>query len=259
MQPGELSSSERGNWTVWIGRLALLVILAALIQAPGVGAARAQTREAPPVASEARTIYLVQDAFHTDLVIPRSAFYRAPMPIRRAVARTLAGSWIIVGWGPGWFGRQASGVYHPAPMRVLSGMWTTFIPQTHSQLRMAALFTPSAAPGENPETPKPVVISAAGLDNMIRRINASLKIGPDGGPIVDNEDGAAPGVRLYRSRELYHLAHECNQWAGEVLHAGGLETSYILDLLPGSLEFDLRRHEKEAAPSPDAASGAAGD
>ena len=45
---------------------------------------------------------------------------------------------------------------------------------------------------------------------------------------------------IYRSKEIYHLTHECNHWVSEVLHAGGVRDATLFDVLPQSLDADLK-------------------
>lgn len=218
----------------------------------------ASARDVVVTAPAKTAIYLILSTFHTDLVIPRAAFERAPEPIRRAVAAAPKGDWIIVGWGPGWFGRDLHGSpFHRGPVRTISALWALLVP-THSHVRLTALAAPGVAPGDDFEPARPILVTTAGLDGMIRRINASLVVGPDGGPMRSGEVGVLPGVSLYRSKEIYQLAHECNQWAGEVLRAGGIKTSYLLDLVPGTLNLDLKLHGVDASPAPTVAATAPG-
>src|SRR5271156_3140770 len=62
-----------------------------------------------PSADSPVTIYLVSSAFHSDVIVPRAAFEHAPPLIKAAVDRAADGPWIILGWGPWWFGRDVVG------------------------------------------------------------------------------------------------------------------------------------------------------
>jgi len=195
------------------------------------------------------TIYVVTNATHSDLVIPRAAFSQAPPRIKAVVDKLDGGSWILVGWGPYWFGRsERGGPYHAAPWLMANAAVTLVVPQLRSRVRFVALLAPGPPPRENYNSLTPVRMSALGLEKAIERIDASFETGPDGRPILSDLTGAAPGVLIYRSKEIYHATHECNHWVAEVLNAGGVNTPSILALTPGVLKLDLQVTGAQAGP-----------
>jgi hypothetical protein len=195
------------------------------------------TNEAP--AGEV-TIYVTSGPIHSDIIIPRSAFANASPLMRDVVDNAKGGPWIIFGWGPYWFGRETrGGPYHGQPILGINAIYTTFIPQLHSRLRVAALDEPGPAPLETSTAMVAVRITPEGLQRSIQRIAATIETTRDGAPVLGEQGGEAPGVTMYRSREVYHLTHECNHWVAEVLHAGGVPDRAVLDLLPQSLDADL--------------------
>jgi hypothetical protein len=237
---------------------------------PSSGTVLAETRTAttvePPAASNVGSglstpvpagevlIYAVTNTTHTDLVIPRAAFSQAPPVIKSVVDKLEGGPWIVIGWGPYWFGRsERGGPFHSAPVLMANGGFTLLVPQFRSRLRLAALDQPGPPPREDYDTLIPLKVTTAGLERSIERIDTSFERGPDGGPILSDIKGAAPGVLIYRSREMYHVTHECNHWAAEVLRAGGVNTTAMLDLMPGALRLDLK--VKGAQSGPDVAIG----
>jgi hypothetical protein len=193
-------------------------------------------------------IFVVANPAHSDIIIPRSAFGGAPPLIKSVVDKLDAGPWVIIGWGPYWFGRAETPVYHALPALWAVGAFTLVVPQFRSRIRLAPLAAPGPPPGEQfASTMVSIQIPAAGLERAIERINASFETGPDGGPIPDLA-GVAPGVMLYRSKELYHITHECNHWVAEVLHAGGVKTTPFVDVIPGTLELNLKIAGAKSAP-----------
>jgi len=204
------------------------------------------------------TLYLTADPLHTDLIIPRSAFAHAPSLIKTVVDRTGDRPWILIGWGPYWFGlEQRGGPFHGQPWLGVNAVFTTFVPQPTSRLRVVALDAPGPAPGDTSVSMMAVRISPEGLDRAIQRINATFSVGPDGGPVASDDRGAPPGVSIYKSHEIYHLTHECNHWVSAVLRAGGIRDAALLDLVPQSLNLDLKmsgaksvRRASTAKPSP---------
>jgi hypothetical protein len=188
--------------------------------------------DAHPPSSNEVTLWVALGHVHTDLVIPRAAFAGAPPPLRAAVAKAPPSAWISVGWGPYWFGRHGSGGWIHKLSELQYG-WTLVVPQGWTRLRIAALQAPGPAPEEPLVSLIPLQVSQEQLARALDRINASLEVGQDGKPILGDQYGVAPGVTLYRSKEIYHTLHNCNQWAVEVLHAAGVPTSMPLALTPG--------------------------
>jgi hypothetical protein len=195
----------------------------------------------PPATPAAITIYLVSSIVHSDLVIPRSAFADAPPLLKSVVDRMEGGPWIIVGWGPYWFGRSVpGGPYSATPVMVAHETWSLVVPQLRSRVRVAAITAPGPAPLESVGSIVPIQLPTAGLASMLIRIDATFSRGHDGGPVMSDLKGAAPGVGIYRSNEFYHLTHECNHWIGEVLHAGGVNAAPFLDIAPGMVNLGVR-------------------
>jgi hypothetical protein len=187
------------------------------------------------------TVFITASPIHTDIIIPRSAFANASPMMRKMADEAKGGPWIIIGWGPYWFGRETEGgPYHQQPILGINSIFTTFVPQMSSRLRVAALDEPGPAPLESSTFMLAVPISSDGLQRSLQRIAATLEAAPDGSPLLAEQGGVAPGVTVYRSREIYHAVHSCNHWVAEVLEAGGVHDGVVFDLLPESLYLTLR-------------------
>jgi hypothetical protein len=196
---------------------------------------------APSPAAGEVTVYVTSSPIHSDIIIPRSAFANASPLMRKVVANAKGGPWIIFGWGPYWFGLETKGgPYHDQPILGINSIFTTVIPQQSSRLRVAALDEPGPAPLEGSMVMLAVRVSSEGLQRSIQRIAATIETTPDGAPVLGQQDGAAPGVTIYRSREVYHAVHNCNHWVSEVLEAGGVHDGVAIDLVPESLYLALR-------------------
>jgi hypothetical protein len=232
-----------------IGRFGLLcTVLAASTVLAGVGLAP-QPALSEPLAdatasspsADAVTVYVTSSPIHSDIIIPRSAFANASPLMRKVVADTKGGPWIIFGWGPYWFGLETKGgPYHQQPILGINSIFTTAVPQLSSRLRVAALDEPGPAPLEGSMVTLAVPVSTDGLQRSIQRIEATIETAPDGSPVLAEQAGAAPGVTIYRSREIYHAVHNCNHWVSEVLEAGGVHDGVVFDLVPESLYLALR-------------------
>jgi hypothetical protein len=222
--------------------LAIATILAGACFAPrpALSEPLAEATTSSPSADEV-TIYVTSSPIHSDIVIPRSAFANASPLMRNVVDDAKGGPWIIFGWGPYWFGRETKGgPYSQQPILGIHSIFTTVVPQLSSRLRVAALDQPGPAPLEGSIVMLAVRMSPDGLQRSIQRIAATIQTAPDGSPVLAEQGGAAPGVTIYRSEEIYHATHNCNHWVSEVLETGGVHDGVVFDLVPESLYLALR-------------------
>lgn len=191
--------------------------------------------------AEKVTIYVTSGPIHSDIIIPRSAFANASPFMRKVVDNAKGGPWIIFGWGPYWFGRETrGGPFSHQPVLGVNAVFTTVVPQLSSRLRVAALDQPGAAPLEHSLMMLAIPMTPEGLQRSIERIAATIEPAPDGSPMLGEQGGVAPGVTMYRSKEIYHAAHNCNHWVSEVVDAGGVHDGVMFDLVPESLYLALR-------------------
>ncbi len=251
-----LNQDERRSM---IGRFGLLcTVLAASTVLAGVGLAP-QPALSEPLAdatasspsADAVTVYVTSSPIHSDIIIPRSAFANASPLMRKVVADTKGGPWIIFGWGPYWFGLETKGgPYHQQPVLGINSIFTTAVPQLSSRLRVAALDEPGPAPLEGSMVTLAVPVSTDGLQRSIQRIAATIETAPDGSPVLAEQAGAAPGVTIYRSREIYHAVHNCNHWVSEVLEGGGVHDGVVFDLVPGRCTWPCGRQERPRSRRP---------
>jgi hypothetical protein len=231
-----------GRSGLWCMALAVSTILAGVCLAPQLARSEplADAASSSPSAGEV-TIYVTSSPIHSDIVIPRSAFANASPMMRKVVDDAKGGPWIIFGWGPYWFGRETKGgPYSQQPILGIHSIFTTFVPQLNSRLRVAALDEPGPAPLEGSIVMLAVRMSPDGLQRSIERIAATIQTAPDGSPVLAEQGGAAPGVTIYRSQEIYHATHNCNHWVSEVLETGGVHDGVVFDVVPESLYLALR-------------------
>ena len=218
--------------SLWIAALVLLAMATTPALARDETASPPPAAAAPAASTDSQTIYVVIGVTHSDLVIPRAAFARSPPRVRAAVDQLGEGSWVVVGWGPDWFGRDK--LISP-PGRAAELTWTLLIPQSKSRLRLATVPSPGPAPDNISLSLIPIHLSASALDAAIRRIDRTFTAGPDGGPTVTYRPPGEPNVAIFLSGEHYSIFHECNHWVADVLRSGGLPIPMGLDLLPATL------------------------
>lgn len=210
----------------------LVVVLAILLAMFGVRKPANPALWPTPAAGERITIYMVDNGYHSDLVMPRAALLDEGGPTAKALAAVPAGEWIAVGWGDARFYTEGGFNFR----RAMDGLRALFAPNNPS----VTMFEPlSAAPDRLWRTGViRIEVSQESFEAMAGRINASLKT-RDGMPIAGPR-GVNPQARFFRSPEHFSVLKLCNHWAAGVLNAGGLPIRPVLDTWGSGLAFDLR-------------------
>ncbi|HEY3798968.1 MAG TPA: DUF2459 domain-containing protein [Caulobacteraceae bacterium] len=175
-------------------------------------------------------IFLVDNGFHTDLVLPRDAILRDNGNLADAAEGTTADPWIMVGWGDERFYRATS----PWQDRIPDGL-AAAIGGRPTVVHLEGVW-------ERPDLAwksglHRIVLSHAGLTALLQRADKALLPSESGGLIPVAH---LPNEGFYRSGEPFSLFHLCNHWTGELLNAGGLPVTPVLDTLPAGLVLDLR-------------------
>lgn len=189
----------------------------------------------PPTPSTAVTVYLVDNGFHTDLALPAAALAGHPAGV--AAAAVSRQPWVMVGYGDRRFFIEQG----LSARRVLDGLRALFMPDNPSVLRFDGL---RAAPDRiYADGVKPIRLSPQGLAALVARVDASLARGPGGAP-VPVAGAVDPDSAFFAARAPFSLIHLCNHWTGELLNAGGLPATPVLDTLPAGLKLDLKLRAK---------------
>jgi len=209
-----------------------IVVLLALLAMFGVKKPADPALWPPPSAGERVTVYLVDNGYHANLVLPRARLLAHGGPSARVLATLPPGPWVAVGWGDERFYTE-SGM---SPRRALDGLRALFAPNNPA----VTMFEPLRASPERlwRTGVVRVEVSRAGFEAMAARIDASLKLS-DGAPIPGPR-GPEPDARFFKSAEHFSALKLCNHWAAGVLNAGGLPVRPVLDSWGSGLAFDLR-------------------
>jgi hypothetical protein len=193
-----------------------------------------------PASERGVPVYLLDNGFHSDIVIPRQALAATPGPLTDAIASLDAGDWILVGWGDAKFYVDQS----PIASRLPDGARAFFRPGNRSVL----MLRPETLPPEQaflPEGRRVIVLSPAAIAAMRSRIEASLDLSR-GAPYVAATRPGDP-VRFFASRETFSVLHLCNHWAGEVLNAAGLPIRPVQTLFSAEIGRTLDRAKLDRA------------
>ena len=185
----------------------------------------------PPRPGDAQTIFLVDNGFHTDLVVPRAAIVAHGGPIAAAAGRTGGDPWVMVGWGDARFYEATS----PWQDRILDALRAAL----GGRPTVVHLEGVWGAPDRVFKTGvRRIPVSSAGLAALLARADRAFVLGPDGAPqlIPATRD---PYEAFFRSGEGFSLLHLCNHWTAELLNAAGLPTTPVLDTVPAGLVLDL--------------------
>jgi uncharacterized protein (TIGR02117 family) len=186
----------------------------------------------PPHPADAQAIFLIDNGFHSDLIIPRDAIVAHGGAIAAAAARLAPDPWVMVGWGDARFYEATS----PWQGRVLDGLRAAFGGRP-TVVHLEGVWGPPDQLWKSGV--RRIPLSHAGLAALLDRADRAFALGPDGAPrFVPQPRGADEA--FYESGEGFSLLHLCNHWTAELLNAAGLPTTPVFDTLPFGLRLDLR-------------------
>lgn len=176
------------------GRFLLVAAIAALAAlwtwtAPGdPGLARLKPGETPI------PVYVLDNGFHSDLVLPRAALTAQPGPLTDAVMSLEPGDWILVGWGDAKFYVDQ----RPIAERLPDGARAFFAPGNASVL----MLRPEAQHPEQgflPEGRRVLQLSPAAVAAMRTRIENSLDLSRGAPFVAATRERSGPLLRQPRA------------------------------------------------------------
>lgn len=190
--------------------------------------------------TNAVTVMVLDNGFHTDLAVPRQALMRRGGPLAQAVSSLAPGEWILIGWGDARFYVDQ----RPISARLPDGARAFFRPGNPSVVML------------NPQGGDPrsryaahgraaLTLAPADLDRMAARIEASLDLS-SGAPRVA---AARPGddARFFASRETFSILHLCNHWTAGVLNAGGVSVRPVRSIASSEVMRAVRAAKLDTA------------
>lgn len=207
----------------WMFVLVVVLLLATCTARPG-------DRTLYPVryGQEQVTVYLVDNGYHIDIALPAEALAKAGGPTAEAARQVTPRDWVVVGWGDAKFYTERGRSLE----RALDGLRAALKPGNPSVVRLIgldrspdALYGPDAVPLE---------LSRESFELMVGRIDRSL-----GGQARRAEPPGSEALAYFHSIETFSILHLCNHWTAEVLNAGGIGVTPMLDTTTAGLRLDL--------------------
>ncbi|HEX4181052.1 MAG TPA: DUF2459 domain-containing protein [Caulobacteraceae bacterium] len=224
----EIPPAKWPRVVIAVGALVVAVILFVVLTARG-----GDRSLYPGAAGQARTtVFLVENGFHSNLVVPRAALFAKPHVTALATAVATDKPWVSIGWGDAkFYAEEGSGAG-----RLLSGVRALLAPGNRSVVHIEGL---NGSPDRiYADGVRPIQLSDAGLEKALSRVDKSLDTDSDGQP-QRTDAPRRPDEGFFRSVEHFSLIHLCNHWTAELLNAAGLSTTPVIDTLPAGLELDL--------------------
>lgn len=207
--------------------IALALVTAPLLfRLPGDPAVFPAKPGTPTVAA-----YVVDNGFHTNVVLPAEVVRAHGGPMAEAMAATPRGAWVQIGWGDTKFYMDPAPISHRLP----DGARALFAAENPSAVMLEPL---QAQPDRIWSTGvRRLDLSRAGAGRLLARVDASFalkagRIQPVFGP--DTRD-----ARFFKSREAFSILHLCNHWTSALLHAAGLPTRPLLDTVSAGVMLDV--------------------
>jgi len=187
-------------------------------------------------------VQIVDNGFHTDLVLPRAAVAERSGPLGQAVREQPWGEWIYLGWGDARFFIEEG----PVKARWRDGLRALLAWDNASVL----MVKPGAAPERfyRKDDRVSLRISAAGYERMVRVIEAGMVTTPENGAVLAKAR-ARDGTRFYAHQERFWIGRLCNHWTIEALSAAGLEVWPWRVMTAGEVMRVARRAEARTARS----------
>jgi hypothetical protein len=211
----------------WPAAAILLLVVVTVVTAHGGDPALY-----PAKAGDAVPVFLLDDGFHTDVVVPQAAIAAHGGPLAAAATQLPPNPWTMVGWGDARFYEAAS----PWQGRILDGLIALFGGRPTVVHLQGVWESPDLAWSTGVHR---LVLSNEGLQALMVRADQSFVLGPDGRPVITGAP-RIPGEQFFRSGEGFSLFHLCNHWAAGLLTAAGVPTTPVLDTVPAGLMLDLK-------------------
>lgn len=178
--------------------------------------------------SELITIYILQQAWHTGIVLKTST---VPDSLWPGVSQFARNRYLDIGWGDEAY-YQEPGVNIPLALRAV------LIP-TQSVIRVRGFwYHPEEVYGTNSSLFK-LALNRDQYYRLIRFIANSFTLGPDGNPMLSQRKAGTNDFFLAHGK--YHLFNTCNTWVALALRASTFPVRTCFIITRGQLARQLKR------------------
>jgi hypothetical protein len=184
----------------------------------------------PPLEGDSVTVWVADNGFHSDLVLPTERLRARGGPMAEALKAMPPTPFVAIGWGDAKFFTDSS----PAQGRILDGLRALFAPGNPSVVRIDPLNRPPAEAYR--ETVLELQLSRAGFERLVRHLDRSFTLTLE--PVAPLPK-APFDSRYFRSREQFSVLHDCNDWTAQMISAAGAPTRPAVDALSAGLDWDL--------------------
>ncbi len=174
------------------------------------------------------SIFLIDNGWHTDIALPAGPLGKTGGQTAAAAREVTPNGWVLVGWGDAVFykGHGLTGA------RVLDGFRAALKPGNPAVVRLTGI-------GQAPDIlydgrAVELQLSQESFNLMVGRIDRSLGARAERVAGPDKAD-----IAYFASTERFSILHLCNHWTAEVLNAGGIGVTPVLDTTTMGLKFDL--------------------
>lgn len=194
----------------------------------------------PPGPGKGVQIHILDNGFHTDLVVPRYYLEAGRGPLAAAVRQLPDGDLVYLGWGDARFFIEEG----PVSERWRDGLRALLARDNPSVVRLYARAKPQWGSGDAPA--QSLRLSDAGLERLMARVDISLATDAEGGPILV-QVRASDGAWFFQSTEAFWIGHLCNHWTIEALAAAGITVWPWRLMTSGEVLRTARKAETRAA------------
>jgi uncharacterized protein (TIGR02117 family) len=213
------------------GRIAAAILVLLLLLT--LATARGGDPALYPVRSgQGVTVFVIDNGWHSDIAVPTAAVVAHGGALARAARATSSMPWLLIGWGDARFYEASTSALSRIPdgMTALLGGRPTVVHLEGVWGQPDRVWKSGA---------RRITLSRAGFAALVARADRSLVRSPGGEPVM-SPIHREPGEAFFASGERFSLAHLCNHWTAQLLHAAGLPVTPVLDTLPVGLALDLR-------------------
>lgn len=182
---------------------------------------------------------ILDNGFHTDLAVPRSALEANGGPLADAVRSLPPGDWVLIGWGDAKFYVDQS----PIGDRLPDGLRAFFRPGNASVIMLdPAQGDPQVLVAADRR--RSLRLSSAGFAALADHIEASLE--PEDGHARIAAARAGDDARFFASHEHFWIGHLCNHWSAGVLNAAGLPVRPLRSITSSEVMATIERAQLDS-------------